>query len=96
MILLTDEKGKNIIVSVSLPGRDIYARAWMMQVGRVPLYLLDTSIQSLAADETPHKTQEMAEAQKQASTRIGPTSGTPVNTMISGGGLIARASCSPR
>ena len=44
MIPLTDEKGKNIIVSVSLPGRDIYARAWMMQVGRVPLYLLDTSI----------------------------------------------------
>ena len=49
-----------------------------------------TTGQSLAADETPHKTQEMAEAQKQASTRIGPTSGTPVNTMISGGGVIAR------
>ena len=49
-----------------------------------------TTGQSLAADETPHKTQEIAEAQKQASTRIGPTSGTPVNTMISGGGVIAR------
>ena len=43
-----------------------------------------TTGQSLAADETPHKTQEMAEAQKQASTRIDPTSDTPVNTMISG------------
>lgn len=45
IIPITDETGKNIIVSVSLPGRDIFARVWMIQVGRIPLYLLDTTIE---------------------------------------------------
>ncbi len=44
IIPLLDEKGKNVTISVQLPGRDITARIWMIQVGRVPLYLLDTNI----------------------------------------------------
>src|SRR5581483_5634213 len=33
-----------ILVSVQLPNRDVYMRVWRIQVGRVPLYLLDTNI----------------------------------------------------
>lgn len=44
MIPLLDEKGKNILISVQLPGREIKARIWQIQVGCVPLYLLDTTI----------------------------------------------------
>ena len=31
-------------VTVSLPGRDVVAQIWRAQVGRIPLYLLDTNI----------------------------------------------------
>ncbi|MHC1773070.1 MAG: alpha-glucan family phosphorylase [Flexilinea sp.] len=44
MIPLLDEKGKNILISVQLPGREIKARVWQIQVGRITLYLLDTTI----------------------------------------------------
>ncbi len=43
IISLVDEKGDAITVSVDLPGRTVLARVWMLQVGRVPLFLLDTS-----------------------------------------------------
>ncbi|HVK16409.1 MAG TPA: alpha-glucan family phosphorylase, partial [Fimbriiglobus sp.] len=36
--------GKPLIVTVSLPGRDVAVRVWHIQVGRVPLYLLDSNI----------------------------------------------------
>lgn len=36
--------GEWIKVSVDLPGRTVRAKAWMLPVGRVPLYLLDTDI----------------------------------------------------
>jgi glycogen phosphorylase len=39
-----DATGKPIVVSVSLPGREVALRVWHIQVGRVPLYLLDTNI----------------------------------------------------
>ena len=44
IISLTDKNGKPLTVSVELPGRTVSARIWMLQVGRVPLYLLDSSI----------------------------------------------------
>ena len=44
IISLTDKNGKPLTVSVDLPGRTVSARIWMLQVGRVPLYLLDSSI----------------------------------------------------
>ncbi|QEL20005.1 alpha-glucan family phosphorylase [Limnoglobus roseus] len=36
--------GSPVIVSAPLPGRDVFLRIWRIQVGRVPLYLLDANI----------------------------------------------------
>jgi glycogen phosphorylase len=52
VIKLTDAKGEPMLVKVPLPGRTLYAQVWRVQVGRVPLLLLDTNIpqNSLAED----------------------------------------------
>ncbi|MDL1899232.1 glycosyltransferase family 1 protein, partial [Anaerolineae bacterium CFX9] len=42
--LQTGADGKPILISVSLPGRELYAQIWKVQVGRVPLYLLDSNL----------------------------------------------------
>src|SRR5262249_59964273 len=34
-----------VMVSVELPGRKVYAKVWRIQVGRVPLYLMDTDVE---------------------------------------------------
>jgi glycogen phosphorylase len=39
-----NENGAEVMISVDLPGRPVYARLWKVQVGRIPLYLLDTDI----------------------------------------------------
>jgi len=39
-----DDNGQQVMISVELPGRTIYARVWHFQVGRVSLYLLDTDV----------------------------------------------------
>ena len=39
-----DSDGNEIRVSVNLGGRQIYARVWHVQVGRNPLYLMDTDV----------------------------------------------------
>jgi starch phosphorylase len=36
--------GSPLLVGVPFPGREVFARVWRIQVGRVPLYLLDTNI----------------------------------------------------
>ncbi|MBM3973052.1 MAG: alpha-glucan family phosphorylase [Planctomycetes bacterium] len=36
--------GRPLEVSIPLPGRELFVRAWRAQVGRVPLYLLDTNL----------------------------------------------------
>ena len=36
--------GQPVLVEVDLPGRKVFSKAWCVQVGRVPLYLLDTNI----------------------------------------------------
>ena len=43
--LQLDTKGNPIKISVPMPGRELYAVIWKVQVGRVPLYLLDTNIE---------------------------------------------------
>ena len=40
-----DEKGDWKVVSIALPGRNLYARIWKVDVGRIPLYLLDTDFE---------------------------------------------------
>jgi len=32
------------MISVDLPGRSIHAKVWKLQVGRIPLYLMDTDV----------------------------------------------------
>jgi len=49
--LSVDRDGKPITVSVMLSGRPVYARVWLLQVGRVPLYLLDTNFSANAQPE---------------------------------------------
>jgi len=39
-----DKKGKPIVIGVEYPGRVVHAKVWRIQVGRVPLFLLDTNI----------------------------------------------------
>ncbi|MGH9464487.1 MAG: alpha-glucan family phosphorylase [Thermoanaerobaculia bacterium] len=39
-----DELGRPVEVSVTLPGREVWARVWVALVGRVPLLLLDCDI----------------------------------------------------
>ncbi len=38
------DDGKPLIIQVEFPGRSVFAQVWRAQVGRVPLYLLDTNI----------------------------------------------------
>lgn len=40
-----DAEGKELRIEVEYPGRVVYARIWRVQVGTVPLYLLDTNIE---------------------------------------------------
>ena len=42
---VTDKQGGWQKISVALPGRIVYAKAWLCRVGSVPLYLLDTDIE---------------------------------------------------
>lgn len=44
-------EGDDAYVSVELPGRTVTARVWKIQVGRVPLYLLDTDVDPNAPED---------------------------------------------
>ena len=46
VIPLFDEEGERLQVSVDLPDREVNAQLWEIHVGRVPLYLLDTNVES--------------------------------------------------
>jgi len=39
-----DDSGRQIKVSVQLPGRDVHIGVWKVRVGRIDLYLLDTNV----------------------------------------------------
>lgn len=46
LIPVRDEKNDEwLTISLTLPGRNLKAKIWKLDVGRVPLYLLDTDIQ---------------------------------------------------
>src|SRR5205814_8269648 len=40
----TDAHGNEVMITVDLPGRRIHAKVWKLQVGRIPLYLMDTDV----------------------------------------------------
>ncbi len=44
MTLETDDSGLPVTIEVHYPGRVVMARIWRVQVGRVPLFLLDTNL----------------------------------------------------
>jgi glycogen phosphorylase len=44
MQLVRQSNGEPLIVTVELPGRPVNIQVWKAQVGRVPLYLMDTNI----------------------------------------------------
>jgi len=44
--LVTDDEGLPVTAVIPFPGRDVTVRVWRIQVGRVPLYLLDTHVDS--------------------------------------------------
>ncbi len=46
-----DADGSEIIIELRLPRGNCYAKVWKMQVGRVPLYLLDTNIPENTIEE---------------------------------------------
>jgi starch phosphorylase len=39
-----DKDGARLTISLEFPGRKVYVGAWRAQVGRIPLYLLDTDL----------------------------------------------------
>ena len=39
---LLGDNGRHLTISVDFPDREVYARVWLAQVGRVPVLLLDT------------------------------------------------------
>lgn len=41
-----DSRGKDVVVSVPFPGREVAAKVWVAQVGRVPLVLLDSDLRA--------------------------------------------------
>jgi starch phosphorylase len=41
---LLNDHGRQLTISVPFPGRDIHVRAWLAQVGRIPVLLIDSDI----------------------------------------------------
>ena len=48
-----DERGRDVVVGVPLPGRDVHAKVWVAQVGRVPILLLDTDLPANDPSDRP-------------------------------------------
>src|SRR5205085_9912716 len=51
LISETMSDGSPLIIPVPLPGRTVHCRVWRIQVGRVPLFLLDTNIPQNSAED---------------------------------------------
>ena len=51
LVLERNPDGTPVLVSVHFPGRDVALRVWHIQVGRVPLYLLDANIPQNKAED---------------------------------------------
>jgi len=48
---VVDADGEPLLVSIDMPGRTLQAAAWRVDVGRVPLYLLDTRVAANEASD---------------------------------------------
>ncbi len=43
--------GSEILINVDLPGRTVYAKVWRIQVGRIPIFLMDTDVERNAPQD---------------------------------------------
>ncbi len=59
VLLQRKADGTPIKISVPMPGRELYAQIWKVQVGRVPLFLLDTNIPDNPLDEDRNLTDRL-------------------------------------
>lgn len=57
--LVRDADGNPMKISVPMPGRELVAQIWKVQVGRVPLYLLDSNIADNALEEDRNLTDRL-------------------------------------
>ncbi len=57
--LQRDADDKPLMISVPMPGRQLYAVIWRVQVGRVPLYLMDTNIPENGLEEDRNLTDRL-------------------------------------
>jgi len=48
---LFDDNDKPLTIEVELAGRDVLIRIWKIQVGRVPLYLLDSNVEDNSVED---------------------------------------------
>jgi starch phosphorylase len=48
LIPVLNDNGERILVMIHMRGREVYAQAWLAQIGRISLYLLDTHIEQNA------------------------------------------------
>ena len=53
------DAGQPLTIQVEFPGRAIFAQVWRAQVGRIPLYLLDTNISSNRRSEDRSITEQL-------------------------------------
>lgn len=51
MTLVRTENGEPLIITIEMPGRPVNIQVWKAQVGRVPLYLMDTNIPQRRSDD---------------------------------------------
>jgi len=51
IIPVRDKAGNWLKISIALPGRNMDAKIWQVNVGRIPLYLLDTDIEENQAQD---------------------------------------------
>ena len=64
-----DANGNEVMITVELPGRNIHAKIWKLQVGRIPLYLMDTDVAPNALQTASFQPVSMAETARCASPR---------------------------
>ena len=51
VIPLTDADDQPLMITVDLPGRTLHARIWKIEVGRIPLILLDSDVEQNAPND---------------------------------------------
>ena len=57
--LVSDPDGRPVVVEVRLAGKPVQAQVWKAQVGRIPLYLLDTNVAANARPEDRDLTDQL-------------------------------------